>query len=1335
MVGIMATVSRDKISSLINSVKFDANIPSKLEHLRSLSDELSNADSVLLSKFLSPLLDLLSDRFSPVRKFTAEMIGDIGLKFAESIPEIVPVLIPVLKDDTPAVARQAIRCGMEIFRYVLFKVALQGMYSNELDTSLESSWSWMLKFRDEICSLAFKPGSDGRRLLALKFMETVVLLYTPDPNGSSDPPADLDSEGTLASVKEFNISWLRGGHPILNIGDLSVEASQSLGLLLDQLRFPTVKSLNNLIIIMLINSLSAIASKRPAFYGRILPVLLGLDPSSSSGKGVHHALKSAFLSCLNCTHPGAVPWRDRLIDALRELKAVGVAEHAAIELASQNSGSLERKNDSLITQDRKPTSKALDDIRNDASRKRTGMEESTDLLEDKMSVKRMKSVPVTSDGSTNDLSSDQGRVPSGGSGACKMEEDSGPVQQLVGMFGALVAQGEKAIASLEILISSISADLLAEVVIANMRNFPSNRPQIEGDNEQLFGRGSCPGMSGSNSEFDNLTLLLTNLLSQSSAVSQKDGGMDSLPSAANELELRGTSGNTDVPGMSYVMEEASVPTTTPASSGGHVPCDTENGGSGTPSDVIDVGNEESDIPGLDLPVPNDELVITSLGSTELKDASQEQVSSLARSSLELLPSVSTDRSEELSPRATVTDLSCVNSLSATSSGLSTQLLLPKISAPVISLSDDQLDNLQKPILLRITDTYKQIATAGGSQVCLSVLAYLGVKFPLDLEPWKLLQTHILSDYVNHEGHELTLRVLYRLYGEAEEDHDFVSSTTAKSVYEMFLLTVAETLRDSFPWPDKCLNRLLVEVPYLPDSILKLLEGMCSPGGSNKDNNNPERVRQGLSIVWSLILLRPPIRDACLTIALKSAIHPVEEVRDKALRLVVNKLYPQPSMSRQIEAFAWEVLVSAANANTALESCDADGANAEFKDSDMGKPSNELPVVGTSSKGLSAVTDSFSISESISSSLLAEGQRRMALYFAICTKNHSLFRQIFVIYESTSKAVKQAVLHHIPKLVRAIGPSPELLQILPDPPTGSMELVMQVLHTLIDGTTPSSELLSTIKKLYDTKVKDVEILILILPFLPKDEVLAMFPHLVNSPLEKFQLALARVLQGSSSFCPAITPAEALIAIHGIDPERDGIPLKKVTEACNTCFEQRQIFTQQVLAKVLNQLVEQTPLPLLFMRTVLQAIGAFPSLVDYIMEILSRLVQKQIWKYPKLWVGFIKCAFLTKPESFGVLLQLPPAHLENVLHRTPALRDPLIAHASQPHIKSSLPRSVLVVLGLASDFHNSDLTKPTHSETGELGKSEHTHSSHAQSEETSKSDKEVVTDKSKESSDAT
>lgn len=61
-----------------------------------------------------------------------------------------------------------------------------------------------------------------------------------------------------------------------------------------------------------IHSLSEIATKRPAFYGRILPVLLSLSPARSDGNklhvsGVYRALKTAFISCLHCKHPGAAP--------------------------------------------------------------------------------------------------------------------------------------------------------------------------------------------------------------------------------------------------------------------------------------------------------------------------------------------------------------------------------------------------------------------------------------------------------------------------------------------------------------------------------------------------------------------------------------------------------------------------------------------------------------------------------------------------------------------------------------------------------------------------------------------------------------------------------------------------------------------------------------------------------------------------------------------------------------------------------------------------------------------------------------------------------------------
>jgi symplekin len=85
----------------------------------------------------------------------------------------------------------------------------------------------------------------------------------------------------------------------------------------------------------------------------------------------------------------------------------------------------------------------------------------------------------------------------------------------------------------------------------------------------------------------------------------------------------------------------------------------------------------------------------------------------------------------------------------------------------------------------------------------------------------------------------------------------------------------------------------------------------------------------------------------------------------------------------------------------------------------------------------------------------------------------------------------------------------------------------------------------------------------------------------------------------------------------------------------------------------------------------------------MEISCHLLLLQIWKYPKLWVGFLKCAILTKPQSYGVLLQLPAPQLENALNKNPVLKAPLVEHANQPNVRSTLPRSTLVVLGLAED----------------------------------------------------
>ncbi|KAF7013771.1 hypothetical protein CFC21_027824 [Triticum aestivum] len=1141
-----------------------------------------------LHELVPRLAELRADEASPVRKIVVEMIGEIGSKHTVYIPDMMPCLLDLLNDETPAVARQAVKTGTDLFAKVLQELVIQGLFSSGgIDESLKSSWEWMLKLKSAVSLMAFQPTSnEGVRLLAVKFVEKTVLMHTPDPNITSDPPNQATED------MGFNIAWLRGGHPLLNVGDLAMEASQSLGLLLEQLKSPKIRLLSTSMIIVFVTSLSAIAQRRPSFYGRILPVLLSLDPANTIIKvqvpGAFHALKSAIDACLKCTHSSAEPWRARLLEAQNIINQ-GDSIAANDSNAGRSAGDTSNRAESL----------PLTETSTDNSNKRSLADDMNNILEDDgHSSKRVKQSHDSQEHSeeANKRNTEAASVDSSSNQPTPARtENSEAVYQLIGMFAALAAQGDRAAGSLQILSSSIAADLLAEVVMVNMQHLPVAGPEVDQRQHPSTSQSSvAPSRNLLSGRFPMLEALWKTIseADQAEAPPAKDSAL--VTSAA------------DATGLSMETQESSE--TSHAS--------TEPQGT----------QEHSGSFVTPLPADNSSVGI-----------------SLAQCSETRSPSSSTIDGSQ----------SQFSSLNAPTS----QYVLPKLVVTNVDLTDEAKDLLQKEAFLRILERDKQVES-GGSKARLPLLSHLSVEFPLELDPWELLKKHVLSDYVTKEGHELTLGILNRLYREAEQDQDFLSSRTATSVYESFVLTIAENLRDMFPASDRSLGKLLCEMPYLPEGVLKLLEGLCSPGNNekqDKDLQSGDRVTQGLSAVWNLIMLRPPNRDRCLDIALQSSINRLDEVRMKAIRLVANKLFPMASISKRIEDFANEKLNSVLEVIPAAES--ASGA-------EMATP--EVHQDG-GLENLSSVADALTL---------------MSLYFALCTKKHSLLRRVFEIYGSLPQAAKQAVHRQVPILIRTIRSSPDLLGIISDPPADCRDLLMQVLQTLTDGAVPSQDLISSIKNLY-SKTKDTEFLFPVMAHLPKDEILSVFPNIVNLPVDKFQVALSRILQGSPQHGPILDPSEILIAIHVIDPEKEGIPLKKVMDACAACFEQRTTFTQQVLAKALNQLVEQIPLPLLFMRTVMQAISAFPALVDFVMEIMSRLVSKQIWKYPKLWVGFLKCAILTKPQSYGVLLQLPAPQLENALNKNPVLKAPLVEHASQPNVRSTLPRSSLVVLGLAED----------------------------------------------------
>lgn len=53
-----------------------------------------------------------------------------------------------------------------------------------------------------------------------------------------------------------------------------------------------------------------------------------------------------------------------------------------------------------------------------------------------------------------------------------------PVEQMIAMIGALIAEGERGAESLKLLISQIHPDLLADIVITNMKHLPKNPPPL-----------------------------------------------------------------------------------------------------------------------------------------------------------------------------------------------------------------------------------------------------------------------------------------------------------------------------------------------------------------------------------------------------------------------------------------------------------------------------------------------------------------------------------------------------------------------------------------------------------------------------------------------------------------------------------------------------------------------------------------------------------------------------------------------------------------------------------------------------------------------------------------
>ncbi|KAM7359975.1 symplekin scaffold protein [Cochliomyia hominivorax] len=451
-----------------------------------------------------------------------------------------------------------------------------------------------------------------------------------------------------------------------------------------------------------------------------------------------------------------------------------------------------------------------------------------------------------------------------------------------------------------------------------------------------------------------------------------------------------------------------------------------------------------------------------------------------------------------------------------------------------------------------------------------------------------------------------------------------------------------------------LKRVYLESPLLPDEALKpLLQLILSE----------DYAAYGLDLLKDLAILRPPRKAKFLRHLLNFCVHERIDIREKALEHIITLYNNHKLLTGRIDEFALEW-------SSYLEK---ENPPANIYGEEYGRPSEETAW-----------------REEIAKICL------IMLLTLVPYKPELYLDKLTQIYSNTSADLKRTILRSIDSAIKKLGPENVLLlKLIEDAPKGCETLIIRIIYILTERqATAHPDLVTKVKDLYNNKIKDVRVLIPILSGLTKQEILTALPKLIKLNQVVVKEVFNRLLCIGAEFANqnmATTPTDILVALHNIDINE--CDLKCIVKATSLCLTEKEIFTQDVLVGVLQQLVEIVPIPTLLMRTIIQSLTLYPRIANFVLTLLQRLILKQVWRQKVIWEGFLKCLQRLKPSSLPVMLHLPPQQLMQALEQCPDLRQPLIEYAQsieEEPMSGITPQIMDIITGKAVDVFITDDT---------------------------------------------
>ena len=283
--------------------------------------------------------------------------------------------------------------------------------------------------------------------------------------------------------------------------------------------------------------------------------------------------------------------------------------------------------------------------------------------------------------------------------------------------------------------------------------------------------------------------------------------------------------------------------------------------------------------------------------------------------------------------------------------------------------------------------------------------------------------------------------------------------------------------------------------------------------------------------------------------------------------------------------------------------------------------------------------------------------------------------LFNAYPHMSPEVQAAIQTLSAPLIKALGASHAKIQsILRTYPPASEDLVLRMIMVLTQNGKLPPVLSNLVKEIALERDINPRFMVPIIADLDKAEILKHLPRIISllngkqaekelirgvfssvvtTPPQSFGSVTTNVARVRQS--ELLTPVELLALLHQAEKE---IGIKQAIEAIGICFSMTDAFRPEVLGAFMQQIVDEATLPTLFLRTVIQAVTTYKSLQPYVSNtLLSRLITKKVWTMPQLWQGFIRCAKVIAPNSFGAILQLPREQIKELVTKQPDLKEGL------------------------------------------------------------------------------